>query len=295
MRIQILDLHFLGTPGLIASFLIESQGEWALIEPGPGSCLPQALKALAELGVKPEAIRKVFVSHVHLDHAGAAGWWAQQGAQLFCHPRAARHLIDPRRLLESARQVYGEQMESLWGPMLPAPEERVTVLADGDGVRIGDETLIAWDTPGHARHHHVFVVNDVCFTGDVAGVRLQNSPYLSVAAAPPQFDLTAYLSSVQRLRDGCFRRLFLTHFGEIIDVESHLEEYRECLIEVSHVVKAAVEEGLSGSEFESYYQAIQFAKAEAEGVGFALWESYEKANSSVMCADGLMQWAQGSE
>src|SRR5690606_30958662 len=98
MRIQTLDLGFDGTAGLIASYLIESDSELALIETGPGSCLPRAVEELAERGVAVETIRKVFVSHVHLDHAGAAGWWAQQGAQVFCHPRAARHLIDPSRL-----------------------------------------------------------------------------------------------------------------------------------------------------------------------------------------------------
>lgn len=295
MQIRLLDLHFQGTSGLIGSYLIESEGEWALIETGPGSCLPQALTSLAEFGVRPEMIGKVFVTHVHLDHAGAAGWWAQQGAQVFCHPRAARHLINPSRLIESASQVYGDQMERLWGSMVSAPEARVTVLEDGDQVAFGGTIVSAWDTPGHARHHHAFVIDDVCFTGDVAGVRLENSPYLSVAAAPPQFELAAYLASVTRLREANFRRLYLTHFGEVTDVASHLQSYAERLNQVAQEAQRAIKEGLDAEEWSQRYQPFERARAREHGVGEALWNRYEQANGTAMSATGLHQWAREQE
>lgn len=291
MTVHTLDLGFQNTPGLIAAYLIESDGELALIETGPASCMPRALAALDEISVSSRAIRKVFVSHVHLDHAGAAGWWAQQGAQVFCHPRAARHLIDPSRLVDSAAQVYGEQMEALWGTMLPAPAVKVTVLEDGDRVAIGRETLQAWDTPGHARHHHAFVIGDLCFTGDVAGVRLGQQPYLSVAAAPPQFELAAYLNSVQRLQRGGFSRLYLTHFGEVVEVEEHLQTYANRLQEVAHAAAQAVERGLSDDGWLAHFQKSEEAQATILGVSQAQWQSYEKANGSAMCATGLLQWA----
>jgi glyoxylase-like metal-dependent hydrolase (beta-lactamase superfamily II) len=274
MIIHPLDLHFQGTPGLIAAYLLESDGEWALIETGPGSCLPQTLAALAKLAVPVEAIRKVFVTHVHLDHAGAAGWWAQQGAQIFCHPRAARHLIDPSRLLASAAQVYGAKMESLWGAMLPAPAARVSLLEDGQQVPFGQHTVQAWDTPGHARHHHAYVVGDVCFTGDVAGVRLETSPYLSVAAAPPQFDLAAYLDSVQRLLEADFSSLYLTHFGQVTSPEPHLKTYADRLNEVAQEAKKWVAEGWDELNAGQAFLAKEWQRAQHLGVSPALWQRY---------------------
>jgi glyoxylase-like metal-dependent hydrolase (beta-lactamase superfamily II) len=291
MIIHPLDLHFQGTPGLIAAYLLESDGEWALIETGPGSCLPQTLAALAKLAVPVEAIRKVFVTHVHLDHAGAAGWWAQQGAQIFCHPRAARHLIDPSRLLASAAQVYGAKMESLWGAMLPAPAARVSILEDGQQVPLGQHTVQAWDTPGHARHHHAYVVGDVCFTGDVAGVRLETSPYLSVAAAPPQFDLAAYLDSVQRLLEADFSSLYLTHFGQVTSPEPHLKTYADRLNEVAQEAEKWVAERWDELAAGQAFLAKEWQSAQHLGVSPALWQRYEQANPTSMGASGLRQWA----
>lgn len=148
MRIHTLDLRFQGIPGLIASYLIESGGEYALIETGPGSTLETLSAAIRALGVDESAIKKVFVTHIHLDHAGAAGWFAQRGAIVYCHPNAARHLVDPSKLIDSARMVYGDLMDKLWGDMLPAPADRVIALQDMESVRLGEIEIIAWDTPG---------------------------------------------------------------------------------------------------------------------------------------------------
>src|SRR5262245_21307253 len=124
MTVHTLDLHFQNVPGIIAAYLVECGNELALTDTGPGSTLPTLRRAIQNPGLKPEAIRHVFVTHIHLDHAGAAGWFAQQGAQIYCHPNAARHLIDPAKLIASARLVYGDAMDTLWGDMLPAPSER---------------------------------------------------------------------------------------------------------------------------------------------------------------------------
>lgn len=287
MRIHTLDLRFRDTPGLIAAYLIESGGELALIETGPGSTLETLRAGIREAGVDEAAIKKVFVTHIHLDHAGAAGWFAQNGATVFCHPNAARHLVDPSKLIESARQVYGSQMDTLWGEMLPAPAERVTALQDGERVRVGEMDIIAWDTPGHARHHHAFVAGDVCFTGDVAGLRLEQNAYLSVTAAPPQFDPAAYVQSVDRLAAANFKALYLTHFGAAQDVQAHLAGYRSRIQEVYQNVAAWLREGLSQEENRARYTAAEHTAAMASGLSEALWQKYEAANSTTMCADGV--------
>ncbi len=289
MQVRPLDLRFRQTPGLIASWLLESAGEKALIETGPGSTLPCLLEALREAGTTPAEIKKVFVTHVHLDHAGAAGWWAGQGAQLFCHPRAQRHLIDPARLLTGAREVYGRQMESLWGQTLAAPAENVTALADGESVKVGAVTVTALDTPGHARHHHAYAVEDTCFTGDVAGMRLPSSHYLSVTSAPPQFELEPYLHSIRCLQEGGYARLCLTHFGEVREVRAHLARYQERVREVA--AQALACRDMPAEEWRRHFEASEHERALRAGLPEAGWRQYELANAAAMCADGLRLWA----
>lgn len=289
MNIRVLDLKYQGVPSIIAAFLVESGGELALVETGPGSTLPACLEALGACGVAPQEIRKVFVTHIHLDHAGAAGWWAQQGAMVYCHPAAAKHLIDPSRLIDSARRVYGEEgLSQLWGEMLPAPKDRVHALQDNETVVVGNTAFSAWDTPGHARHHHVYHAEGICFTGDVAGVRLEHCGYTSVAAAPPQFDADAYLASVQRLLAGDFQQLYLTHFGQVTDVREHLDGYAKRIIAVKDRMKSWLSEvPTDGEELRRRYREAEHQIAATAGVGESLWARYELANGTGMCADGV--------
>lgn len=287
MRIHTLDLRFIGIPGLIASYLVESGGEFALIETGPGSTLKTLRTAIRAVGVDESAIKKVFVTHIHLDHAGAAGWFAQNGATICCHPNAARHLIDPSKLIESARMVYGDQMDPLWGEMLPAPAERVVILQDNERVKLGDIEIIAWDTPGHARHHHAFIIGDVCFAGDVAGMRLEHCRYLSVTAAPPQFDPVAYTQSIDRLLVAKFKSLYLTHYGRVDDVEWHLTNYRQRVNEVYERVAADFRTGVSVEENRRRYALVEHEIAMQAGISEELWRKGEDANLTAMCADGV--------
>lgn len=284
MNIHTIDLDFQGKPGLIASYVLESGHECALIETGPSSCQPALIAGLSALGLQPRDLRKVFVTHIHLDHAGAAGWWAQQGAQVYVHARGAPHIIDPTKLIDSAGLIYGDRMAELWGDILPAPVGRVTSLNDGDRVRVGDVEIAAWDTPGHARHHHAFVVEDVCFTGDVAGMVLPGCDYLSVTAAPPQFEPDPYLASVARLMQAAFQRLYLTHFGVVNEPSQHLTRYLTRINEVTQNVTHWVAMGLSRAEIAARYEAAERA---ASGVSEADWSRYQQGNATAMCAAGV--------
>jgi glyoxylase-like metal-dependent hydrolase (beta-lactamase superfamily II) len=287
MRIHTIDLHFQNTPGLIAAYLVECGDALALIETGPGSCRERLITEIKARGFSVADIRHVFVTHIHLDHSGGAGWWAQQGAVVYCHPNAAKHLIDPSRLTGSARLVYGDRMDTLWGAILPAPESKVIALPDGGSVSVGTSQITAWDTPGHARHHHAFVIGDTCFTGDVAGVRLEGSDYLSVAAAPPQFDPEAYITSVDRLLTGSFHKLCLAHFGIVDDPAAHLRAYRERISEVSRLVGESFSSGDSIEQTRALFQKHEHALAWNSQVGDDLWRRYELANATGMCADGI--------
>ena len=287
MNIHLLDLQFLGQPGLIASYLLEDGGELALVETGPGSTLPTLLKAIRAAGFAPNQIRKVLVTHVHLDHSGAAGWWAQQGATVYVHPRGATHIVDPTKLVDSARRVYGDQMDRLWGDILPAPADRVVALQDGEKVNVGKSELIAVDTPGHARHHLAYVLGDACFTGDVAGMRLQQCNYLSVTAAPPQFDPVEYAESLNRLHEAHFAKLYLTHFGEVTDVAEHLAGYALRVEQVHEKVSGLMQQGLSGAALREAYREAEREVAANAGANEEQWRDYELANPTGMCADGI--------
>lgn len=286
MIIDTIDLHFHDTPGIIAAFVVRLGADVVLIETGPGSCLPRLVSGLRQLGIEPGDIRNVFVTHIHLDHAGAAGWWAQQGATVHVHARGAPHLIDPAKLIDSASRIYGDRMHTLWGDILPAPVRNVQVMEDGEVVEVGGLRVIAWRTPGHARHHLAFQIGDVVFAGDVAGVRLQGCHYLSVAAAPPQFDPVAYVASVERLMSVC-GRLVLTHYGEMADPQAHLHAYRERITEVHEKVRRWHAEGLPADVIARRYTESEHAIASAAGVSEADWERYERVNGTAMCADGI--------
>jgi glyoxylase-like metal-dependent hydrolase (beta-lactamase superfamily II) len=171
--------------------------------------------------------------------------------------------------------------------MLPAPADRVVALQDKESVRLGEIEITAWDTPGHARHHHAFIIGDVCFAGDVAGMRLEHSRYLSVTAAPPQFDPVAYAQSLDRLMAANFKTLYLTHFGAVTDVEWHLSTYRQRVMEVYERVAADFQAGVSVEENRHNYAAAEHSIAMQAGVSEELWRKGEDANVTSMCADGV--------
>lgn len=287
-RITTLDLAFQGRGQLIAAYLVEGPSGAVLVETGPMSTLPVLLGALEKRGLRPGDISAVLVTHIHLDHAGAAGWWARQGVPVHVHPLGRRHLVDPARLMESARLVYGEALPSLFGEMLPAPEALVHEVPDLGTVQAAGLTFTAWDTPGHARHHHAWVLGEGVFTGDVAGVRLPDCDFLGVTSAPPQFDLEPYLASLGRLRAGRFRRLYLTHFGPVDDVDAHLEAYGRRVENACAMVGERREAGLRDPlALQVAYRAWVMERAFQEEIPAEIFRLYEAANPSDMCADGL--------
>lgn len=292
MRIHTIDLHYADLPHAIACFLVEGEHGLALIETGPGSTLPACLDGLRALGIDPAEIRHVIVTHIHFDHAGAAGWWATQGAHIYVHRVGAPHLIDPSRLLASARQVYGESLERQWGAMLPVPAEQLTALDDGDVVSVGDLRFTAWDTPGHARHHHCLALEDVVFTGDIAGCRLPGERFISPTAAPPQFDPDAYVASIERVAAARPRALYLTHFGLVEDPADHLARYREIVLGSAELVRAHLRNGADRETLAARFDAYNRDRAERDGVTPAVWAQYNTANPFAMSADGIaLYWS----
>jgi glyoxylase-like metal-dependent hydrolase (beta-lactamase superfamily II) len=224
-----IDLGFLGEPGVIASYLLVGEnGDAALVETGPTTTLDVLLQEVEAAGVEPDAITRVLVTHIHLDHAGGAGVLLDRlpRARFHVHPAGAPHMVEPAKLIASASRIYGDQMDRLWGEFRAVDPSRLEVLRDGDQVRAGGRTLRAIDTPGHASHHLAFHVPDegLLFTGDVGGVRLAGTSYIRPPTPPPDLDLEAWKRSIAMLRALQPRTLLLTHFGEYSDTEQHLDE-----------------------------------------------------------------------
>jgi glyoxylase-like metal-dependent hydrolase (beta-lactamase superfamily II) len=290
VQIHTLDLNFQNVPQTIASYLLETGEGPVLVETGPGSTLDTLVKGLADHGYRPGDVRHVFVSHIHLDHAGAAGWWAGQGAQIYVHAVGAPHLIDPSRLLTSARRIYGELMDPLWGDILPAPAEKVTSLHDGDTVQIGNNTFTVLDTPGHAYHHHVICLGSVAFTGDAAGVHIPGSRFLALPAPPPEFDLEAWQQTLDRLLTRNFTAIYPTHFARIDDVAEHLENLRSLMLQAAAFVRERMAEGMERGELVAAYLAWNEARAREAGVSEQVAQRYEVANPNYMSVDGIMRY-----
>jgi glyoxylase-like metal-dependent hydrolase (beta-lactamase superfamily II) len=297
MKMTTLDLNFQNRPNTIASYLVEGSAGTALVETGPGSCLPNLLSQLASHGYGPADVRHVLVTHIHLDHAGAAGWWAQQGAQVYVHHVGAPHLIDPSKLLASASRIYGDQMDTLWGEMVPAPAERITTVFDGDVIAVGELRFTALDTPGHASHHHVYVLPDpanaalqVAFTGDAAGIHIPGADFIDLPAPPPEFSREKWLATIDRLLDQQLAAIYPTHFGRLDDWRLQLLGLAELIQEAADLVRDLLEDGLERDDILTRYLGWHLDRARAADMPEALFQRYEAANPHYMSVDGLIRY-----
>ncbi len=222
------DLNFLGLPQIIATAVLRYDGGVALVDPGPSSTLRTLEAALAAIGIETGDVRQLLLTHIHLDHAGVTGTLvkAHPHIEVFVHERGAPHLIDPAKLLASASRLYGADMDRLWGEVLPAPAERVRVLRGGERITAGGRELEVAYTPGHAWHHVSYFDygTGVAFVGDTAGIRRGTHPYVMPPTPPPDIDLPAWRSSVERILAWKPRTLFLTHFGPFAGADAHFRE-----------------------------------------------------------------------
>jgi glyoxylase-like metal-dependent hydrolase (beta-lactamase superfamily II) len=212
---RVIDLMHLGRARVIGAWQVDG----ALVDCGPASCLPTLLDALG--GERPRAL---LLTHIHFDHAGAAGSLVARWPDLrvYVHERGARHLVDPTRLYESARRLYGGDMERLWGPMEPVPEGNLEILQGGE--RILDGAYEVAYTPGHASHHVSYLRDGTAFVGDVGGVRITPDSIAIPPTPPPDIDVEAWHASIARVRAWDPDRLAMTHFGASESVTAQLDE-----------------------------------------------------------------------
>jgi glyoxylase-like metal-dependent hydrolase (beta-lactamase superfamily II) len=212
---RLIDVMHLGRPRVIGACFVDG----VVIDPGPTSCLDALLQGLD--GDRPRAL---LLTHIHLDHAGASGSLVERWPDLevYVHERGARHMADPERLINSARMLYGEDMDRLWGDMVPVPEDNLRVLRGGESLLDGS-FQVAY-TPGHASHHVSYLHDGTAFVGDTGGVRIATSSLTVPPSPPPDIDVEAWHASIELIAAWKPDRLVITHFGASEDVDAQLSE-----------------------------------------------------------------------
>ena len=247
-EVWLIDTRMGGYDGITAGYLIRSERP-CLVETGAARSADEVVEGLAALGVGAEDLATIVVTHIHLDHAGGVGTLAAAfpHAQVVVHEAGARHLADPSRLMRSARMVFGDVLDELFGALLPTDAARIRVLADEDAVDLGGgRSLASFDSPGHARHH-VGLLDSLTgdlYTGDAAGVWTPETGDLRPATPPPDFDLDAALGSLERMRERQPTRLLFSHFGPVSDVGTTLDRSVEELRLWVDLVREARTDGL---------------------------------------------------
>jgi glyoxylase-like metal-dependent hydrolase (beta-lactamase superfamily II) len=275
--IEPIDLHHQGIAKSIGSYVLDTDDGPAIFDCGPATTVDALKRGLAEQGLELRDIRHLLLSHIHFDHAGAAGTLVREHPSLQVHVSAvgAPHLVDPSRLESSARRLYGESFDTLWGELVPVPQANVHVV--GETV-VG---LECFPSPGHASHHVCYLDRDgTLYAGDAAGVRIQPARYVFPPTPPPDVDVDAWQLTLDEIERRSPDRLALIHFGVADDAAQHLARLRlELLDWAEFVLGGATEEEFvaycrtelqdSGDDVDLYDAAMPF------------WQSYR----------GLKRWA----
>lgn len=289
-RTVTLDLNFQGRPHAIASYLIPHSSGVVLIESGPGSTLLSLQAGLSKEGFSARDVTHILLTHIHLDHAGAAGWFARQGAEIVVHPIGAPHLLNPEKLLASATRIYGDRMDALWGEFLAVPENKLRVVNDGEEIVVGSLRFLPINTPGHAEHHYSYQLDDLIFTGDVGGVRIPGYRYLRVPMPPPELNIERWRESVKKLRARKPARLAPTHFGMFEDVTWHLNEIEKGLDSAIRWLEQVMPAAPSPEELRARFTDMVLEDAKSYGLNEETVKALELANPLGMSADGLLRY-----
>jgi glyoxylase-like metal-dependent hydrolase (beta-lactamase superfamily II) len=293
MRIVTVDLNFMGTEHVIASFVLLGDDSAALVETGPTTCLERLMGGLEEHDVSPEDVRQVFLTHIHLDHAGASGHLAEllPNATFYVHEVGYPHMVDPSKLLKSATRIYGERMEELWGEARPVPEDKLEVLKGGEELEAAGGVLAAHYTPGHAYHHLAYLEPETgaLFTGDVAGIRLPGQSYVRPPTPPPEIDLESWVRSIELIRQISPGSLWPTHFGRFDDTDRHLGELEQRLQDWVLFVEERMDES-GRDEIADELKTKGDAEMLAEGARPEDSEHYDLAGDYGTLTDGLMRY-----
>ena len=267
-----IDLRFGGLERVIGAYLLETDDGPALFDCGPSTCVERLKEGLGERGLGLTDLRHLLLSHIHLDHAGAAGVLVREHPGLRVHVSevGAPHLVDPSRLEASARRLYGEAFDTMWGELAPVPERNVEVV--GRDV-VG---LECFPSPGHARHHVCYVGRDgTLYAGDAAGVRIQPGRLVVPPTPPPDVDVEAWERTLDEIERRAPERLALIHFGVASDPDRHLADLRRRLRDWTAIVERGVSEQEFVTEVREELAEADPGRLPTYEAAMPFWQSYE--------------------
>lgn len=286
---QLIDLKFLGLEEAIGAYLVETSDGPVLIETGPHSTYEHLKRGLNANGYTAKDVKHVLLTHIHLDHAGAAWAFADQGAKIYVHPFGKAHLADPSKLMESAKRIYQEKMDELWGSMKPIKEDQLITPEHEEEVVIGDKTFKALHTPGHAKHHIAWQIEDKIFCGDIAGVKIGGGPVVP-PCPPPDINLEDWIASIKLIEKCEPKSIYLTHFGEITEIEYHMNEMRIILKDWANWIKGRWEMLQPTEEITRDFTEYTADQLRKQGVNELGIKQYEAANPAWMSVAGLIRY-----
>jgi glyoxylase-like metal-dependent hydrolase (beta-lactamase superfamily II) len=290
--VQLIDALHLGTPNVISIGVLRAgPDELLLVDTGPESVFDAVVAGVQNLGYEPRDVRHILASHIHLDHTGAAWRWAREfGAQIYVHPNGAPHLVDPSKLLASATRIYGDKMNYLWGATEGIQKNQVVAATDSD-LQLGDLRVRAINTPGHADHHNAYWIEaqQIVFAGDIAGVRIARGPTIP-PLPPPEINLELWRDSLEKIRALRPASMYITHFGEIKDPLTQLDELERRLTSWADWIKQRIREGTPEAEIIPEFQFFVENELRTGGATEEDLKTYERADPASMSVAGLTRY-----
>ena len=290
----LVDTRMGGYDGITAAYLIRSERP-ALVETGAALSAELVAARLAELGVGPDDLATIVVTHIHLDHAGGVGDLARvfPRAEVVVHERGARHLVSPERLVASARRVYGDVMDTVFGELLATPVERVRALGDTGEVDLGGGRRLSstW-APGHASHHVGLLDSETgdLYVGDAAGIYVPEADLVRPATPPPDFDLPVALASIEMFRALQPTRLLFSHYGPATEIETTLDRSKEELELWVEMARDVREQGLDLDHAVAAVRDRTRARYAAIEDDPDLREKWQALNSDEANLVGIYRW-----
>ena len=303
-RVYLIDDFDMGLTERTGTYVIKEE-ELTIVETGPSSSVKHVKKGILDLGYSLDEVKYIIVTHIHLDHAGGAGLLLQScpNAKVVVHPKGARHLANPERLIASARAVYGSKFDEFFNPIVPIPEDRLLIKAEGETLQIGTDCALTFlDTPGHANHHFSIYdpVSNGMFVGDTVGVRYEQLAKDGVdlvlpSTSPNQFDPEAMLNAIERFQSMKLRYIYYGHFGMTTDAAAGLAQVSEWLPlfvetakdvqreqkdhkELAKRLQALVKDHLRGQEIPDDHEVYEIIQIDTEVCAMGLMDYLGKYN-----------------